>query len=102
MEKITRQSLANGVSERWKEQYPKDKDGIQKKLDSLGKVKNPDAVDKIIGNTSWTDVPLCTECGESGKDFVIMVGQEPDYESNTTWLCKDCIEKIQRLTTAST
>ena len=102
MEKITRQSLANRVSDKWKKQYPKDKGGIQKKLDSLGSWKNPDEVDKIIGNTSWTDIPKCSECGESDKDFIIMVGEEPDYESNTAWLCKDCIEKVWRLTTAST
>ena len=98
MEKITRQSLANGVSVRWKKQYPIDKDGIQKKLDNLGLVKNPDEIDGIIGNKSWTEVPDCSECGEYGKEFVVMVGEEPDCESNTAWLCNECIEKLQRLT----
>lgn len=94
MKKITRQSLANGVSVKWKKQYPNDKDGIQKKLDGLGKIKNPDKVDIIIGNKSWTTPPDCSECGKPDNDFVIEVGEKQDYDSATAWLCKKCTTKL--------
>ena len=68
--------------------------GIQKKLDALGKKKNPDDVNEIIGNDSWTIVPPCTECGKENLDFIVMVGEKPDYGSETIWLCRECIEKL--------
>ena len=97
MKLITRQSRANDVSIRWKYQYRIDIGDIQKRLDALGKEKNPDDVDKIIGNVSWTAIPPCTECGKENPDFVVMVGEEPDYESATAWLCAECIKKAMRL-----
>ena len=94
MQKITRQTQANAASIRWKKQYPNDKDGIQKLLDALGPIKDHDKVDQIIGNRSWTEIPICSECGTRNGEFVVMVGEEPDYESYTAWLCPSCIRKL--------
>jgi len=94
MKLITRQILANEVVQRWKEQYPNDKDDIRKKLEALGDIKNPDDIDHIIGNGSWTRVPCCSECGKDNLELVIMVGEEPDYDADTAWLCADCIRAL--------
>ena len=98
MHKITRQTQANAASIRWKRQYPHDKNNVQARLDALGPIKDPDEVDRIIGNKSWTELPMCSECGKRSNEFVIEVGEEPDYESDTAWLCPACIRKLCRLT----
>ena len=62
MEIITRQRLANKVPYNWMSFSPHYNLEVKEKLDALGDVKNPDEVDRIIGNNSWTIVPSCTEC----------------------------------------
>lgn len=108
MEKITRKSLADSVSERWREQYPcpdhskpvsawaLKMEAIGKALDALGQSKDPEEVERIIGNETWTEVPECDECG-CKSDAVVMIGEPPDYESATAWICKKCLEKALEL-----
>ena len=62
---LTKQHLVNTVDDRWKKQYylnsswdyyGDDKVEKYEELASLGKNKNPEDVDKIIGNSSWTRI----------------------------------------------
>ena len=107
MEKITRQKISDDVVKRWAVQYPLDghygndaeKQDILKKLRALPKGTHPDEIDAAIGNGSWTDL-TCDDCGASTLDVVIQIGQEPDYESSTALVCRDCLEKALRLTDA--
>ena len=98
MKVITERTMILGVAARWSEQYRHylagDKTEISKKLSALD-LKNATAedVDGIIGNQSWTLPPACSECGRSAP-IVIEVGQEPDYDSQTVWLCESCINKL--------
>lgn len=104
MRLITRGYKAIGVAEHWKQTY-NDRNGnwrygdnkrvTYEKLAALGPEPHPDDVDKIIGNTSWTACH-CDECRDS-VEYVVMVGQEPDYDSATAHLCRDCIEKAWRI-----
>jgi len=91
MKVITAETLAAEAYTRWMKQYPSDKDGIGEMLLGLGENPNPEDVDNIIGNCSWTSVPRCNEC-ESIVDKVIMLGEEPDYESYTIFVCDECIK----------
>jgi len=101
MKIITRQLLADTVPARFKLQYEQYRGSINYRsidhgeiIDQLAQLVNPinpDEVDKIIGNKSWTSVPICDECGADGQIAVIQVGQEPDYESNTAHLCRVCL-----------
>jgi hypothetical protein len=95
---ITRQSRANGAANRWKNIYF-DNEGwrhimhgsseeIYNKLAILSEPVDPDKVDQIIGNGSWTRVK-CDNCGKVAS--VVTVGQEPDYESSTANVCQDCL-----------
>lgn len=101
MELITRQTNANKVAKRWGEVYrghpDTDKMRILEKLIALGDSPDPDDVDAIIGNTSWTSMNDCDECGKQSVPFIVMVGQEPNYESRTAYLCGDCIGELARL-----
>ena len=49
-------------------------------------------VNRIIGNDSWTRVNPCHECGADSV-HTVMLGQEPEYESYTAWICKECMNK---------
>jgi len=110
MEIITRQLLANTAKERWRQSYYNEpaqtwgsllessSEKVYEGLTKLGENPNPDDVDRVIGNTSWTEVPRCDECKEH-KGVVIMLGEEPDYESNTANICEDCINKANSFLT---
>jgi len=63
---------------------------VHDQLLALGSSPDPDDVDRVIGNGSWTRVPECDECGAGDQPFVIQVGQPPDYESRTAKLCGSC------------
>jgi hypothetical protein len=66
---------------------------IYEKLKVLDvKTATAEDVAAIIGNTSWAKVQTCYECGNH-FDSVIELGEEQDYESHTTWVCKDCLTK---------
>lgn len=93
---ITRKTLARQAAAGWDRQYhPRTRSpaqaAISDALRRLGPDPDPDAVNHVIGNTSWTMVPCCDECGEDGHDAVIEVGQEPDHESATARLCAKCL-----------
>lgn len=98
---ITRQLRANGAPLSWRHQYshsPADsrQRDIMRQLDAMSLPVDPDEVDRIIGNKSWTDVGSCDEC-EARPEILVEVGQEPDYESATACLCRDCLAKAVAL-----
>lgn len=105
MHLITRQGLAATAPKRWRGQYQVLKLpqsgrrmlAIANALDALPVPPSPDDVDRIIGNSSWTAPPACSECGKRGAPFVIEVGQPPDYHSETAYLCGECIAKAAAL-----
>lgn len=103
--KITRATLAAGTAKRWARQYESsewgyDKRHIENALHALGPNPDPDAVDKIIGNSSWTRIPTCNGCGTDDAPAVIQVGESPDYESSTAYLCGNCLIDAMRVITS--
>lgn len=96
MEIITRQSKANKASFNYKAILGS-KDGKYTELQSLGSNPDPDDVDRVIGNNYWTSL-TCDEC-RSNVEVVIRVGEEPDYESNTAYICLPCISKLGKMAT---
>ena len=95
---VTRQILANGVAARWAAQYargsatPRHNDVLNRLL-ALPIPADPDEVDRIIGNGSWTRVPTCSQCGNEHASAVVVVGEIRDYESSTAILCGDCLSR---------
>jgi hypothetical protein len=86
----TRHSKAAEAANAWERSYKTDRDGVAARIRALGSKPDPHAVDAIIGNGSWT---RCT-CNECNRDVyaVVQLGEEPDYESHTAWICRDCIK----------
>jgi hypothetical protein len=106
MKLITMKDNAKTAANRWFQAYSsygdqywtspslttgKTKLQVYNELVTLGDSPDPDVVDKIIGNSSWTNC-LCHECGNSVQ-AVVQLGQEPDYDSNTACVCFICLEK---------
>lgn len=99
MKLITRQSRAAKAAEAWAAQYRNGrKKDIHDALLALGESPSPDDVNQVIGNGSWTDLK-CDECGCS-VERVVMVGEEPDYESSTAQLCPSCLSVAAGLASA--
>ena len=95
MKFISRQTRAAGAAKAWLKQYGTDRDGVAKRIEGLGATPDPDAINKIIGNDSWTYCK-CDECGDE-VDFVVECGQEPDYESATARLCGECVRRAMAI-----
>lgn len=100
MKIITRQSCADEAIQKWEETYSsgrwgEDKLVILAKLKELPKPVNPDDIDRIIGNTSWTSPAACYVCHERAE-VIVEMGDEPDYESRTAYLCPCCIRKAAK------
>lgn len=97
MRKTTRQQRANDAVCRFEEALrrfpPKTSWGPEtlERLRSLGPNPDPDTIDRIIGNDSWTS----TECSECGAINVPIVQFEES--SCGTGLCAACLEKALRL-----
>lgn len=102
----SRAFLAAHAAEAWHRQYAAAIDGPRRHPDdakradvygallALGPTPNPDDVDRIIGNKSWTD-NRCDEC--QAQADTVQVGQRPDYESRTADLCEACVRRALAL-----
>lgn len=94
----TQRTKIKSVVDRWKKSYPSAKwpgykQETLKRLEALDLDScSDDDVKKIIGNSSWTDLEDCDECGASSVQTV-MLGEAPDDESSTAWICKSCLQK---------
>ena len=91
---LTKQHLVNTVDDRWKKQYylnfswdyyGDDKVEKYEELVNLGKNKNPEDVDKIIGNSSWTRL-ICNHCNKD-VDAVFIFG----IVEESLYVCEDCV-----------
>lgn len=96
MKVYTRQDLANLVPARYAAVYDSGKYGESHQLKSaelkmLPTPIDPDKVDRIIGNDSWTQV-RCDECGEYRGGYVA-IGNDETCVS----LCFECARQIQSL-----
>ncbi len=109
MKIVTRESRAVEVYRLWCMQYgPRNdseirtywathfgKDGkevsgeiVANKLKELGSNPDPDDVDEIIGNKSWTRVPTCCECKQETQAIVLFHSREDVVE-----VCGMCLLK---------
>lgn len=107
MQLLDERSEVMTVAERWKSQYcckgtwhdpfECDAKDVYERLVALPASASAADVAAIIGNDSWIG-ESCTECGERA---IVLVGQEPDYESATAYLCANCLQKLNELVFAA-
>lgn len=95
----TQRELILTVSKRWDEWYSvrygsdKHKMEIGRKLRQLDlQTVKAQKVNDIIGNDTWTTVSECSCCGKQGTS-IMRIGEEPDYESATAYICKACLKQ---------
>ena len=95
MKTCTERDQAREVARRWRSQYASIDDSakseIGRKLEQMDS-ETATAADfaKVIGNSSWCKPKTCDECMNASWD-VVMIGQEPDYDSHTAWVCANCL-----------
>lgn len=100
MRVMTRKKEAKSAARRWRAQYKKYWDTPHElnestkekyeRLVELGTDPNPDEVDRIIGNDSWT----CVRCRECDKrvEKAVMVGKRLDDEYPMVCVCMGCLK----------
>ncbi len=103
MRAICKSDLVRGVVNSWKRQYcpdgewirGPDKQEIYVKLAEKGEDISEQDITSIIGNSSWTRT-ICDNCCKDVQ-AVIEIGEEPDYESSTAYVCEECLIEALRL-----
>lgn len=102
MERQTERDQVHTVSRRWHAAYQSDQWGADKVLigNALAaldpEVASAEDVARIIGNPTWAEPQACDECKTRSWD-VVRVGEEPDYESRTTYVCGACLRRALAL-----
>lgn len=85
--------------QRWIERYGVDRTyAMDKRGRSVGKelmnldqeTATADDVAEIIGNNSWAHEEECGECGKRSWG-IVEIGDKPDHESNTAYVCGGCL-----------
>ena len=95
MKLITERDLIRGIADAWGRQYQeatgdKYRDFIKKKLAAMNlESATVDEVAVIIGNHAWTRI-VCDICNSS-VPLAVEVGEEFDYEKQTSYLCATCL-----------
>ena len=103
MKLITTRTLIREIAHRWQKQHP----NASRKDTVIGKTLNaldPDTataeeVANIISNHTWTRVPACSECKQHACSMVEL-GESPDFQSDTAWVCRECLHKAVQLLAA--
>lgn len=102
---ITRQMNANKAARRWVENFKNQNMILQaEKISSLGNKPDPDELDKILGNDTWTWVE-CDECNsrvESAVEFYDSPGSnlsdENEFVCPKIIICDSCLkEAVEKL-----
>lgn len=84
---LTRQQQANTAAERWRRQYGERRDTYTA-LVALGPTPDPDAVDRAIGNTSWTEL-VCDRCEQNVERVDVVDATGGD--GGTVYSCEACL-----------
>lgn len=99
MKLIKQRDLIRTTAQRYEEQLFHTFGRYPARIEVLAKLRKLDAeaataseIDEIIGVKNWCN-SFCDECNENVSD-VVQIGDEPDYESHTAWICKKCAPKL--------
>ena len=104
MELLNERNQVRTVARRWHVQYGAGTYGSDNRGRMVGNelaaldAETATAADvaEIVGHESWVGENTCHECGAETWDAV-QVGQQPDYESSTATICRDCLRAALRL-----
>jgi hypothetical protein len=93
---FTQRDMIRRIPEQWQLAYREKLIGDRNCKDTYEKLRKLDLetcsdvdVARIIGNFAWTSL-RCDGCGNQ-CDAVVHVGEEPDCESSSAAICKECI-----------
>jgi len=106
MELKTKRNLIAGVAEAYKHRHYRgrwfkyrdyDPEPRYKQLLALPEDATEEQIVAIIGERHlYLTENVCNEC-EQDVEVTVCLGEEPDYESCTAWICPECLEKALEL-----
>jgi len=70
-----------------------------KQLLALPNDATEEQVVAIVGSNVWTE-NICSHCGQD-VEATVRLGEEPEYESRTAWICPECLRKAVELVTTT-
>lgn len=90
MKLITERERIRNAAAKWKRRQTKPE--FAALLDSIDlDTATAEQIVKVIGNDGWM-TKACDECQRPMLDLVHL-GEEPDYESTTFFICTDCLSR---------
>lgn len=100
MKLLNERNQVRSVAKRWRSQYGGGTYGADKRNRMVGdelllldkETATANDVSEITANNSWVSKNNCHECGNETWD-IVQVGEEPDYESYTAGICRNCLVK---------
>ena len=95
---IKKSELIKSFKDRWIAQYGSNKSERNEAIKQRIFNENPtteDGIYSIMGNKSWTAL-YCHEC-DCEVDAIVVLGQEPDYDSATASVCLNCLNAARSL-----
>ncbi len=95
MKFISRKMRAASAAKGWRAQYGFDRDDVASRIDALGPKPDPESVNEIIGNDTWTRCD-CDECGRE-VEFVVEFGEYQDYALETARICEECVGRAMAI-----
>lgn len=100
MKLLTRKHKAKEAAQSWKSRYfrcgvwmSSDNKLVYDNLIALGPDPDPDDVNTVIGNTSWTEI-ICSCCG--GQVDICAVLREADWDKQEIRLCLTCATEARQ------
>ena len=104
MELFDERNQVRTVAKRWFRVYGRGTYGADKRGRMVGdelseldvETATAEQVLEITGITGWVGKQKCDECGAESWS-IVQLGEEPDYESNTSNICADCLRAALRL-----
>ena len=104
MELITLHNVIIKEKNRWYQQYKSriGEDNSPSFLNQLAKYRRinkhttREEYKEIFGHEA-PSVHKCDECNNEEPEAVVMLGEEPDWESNTAYICAKCLLKAMCL-----
>lgn len=72
--------------------HPDVRDRVRRERDAvraIGREPTPEEVEAILGHSIDSS---CDECGKRAPRLA-RLGDEPDYESSTAYICMDCLKR---------
>lgn len=98
MKLLNERNQVREVAAKWRSQYGSGSYGADKRVRAVGaelaaldvETASAAEVAEIVGNNVWVRMQTCGECSVETWN-IVEIGEVPNYESATAYVCRDCL-----------